>query len=114
MSDGDLLAALEEAVSLQPDNVDLRAHLAALLVGAGRATEGLEHALKALAHRPDHEAALRAADLRVEHRASQNAPRDTSGCLLRSTEVPRVLHVLKQRAISRRSSGQVTKARRMS
>ena len=56
--DPSVIAAIESAVNADPENVELRQHLASLLVKAGRTQEGLDHAQKILATRPDHVGAL--------------------------------------------------------
>jgi AAA+ superfamily predicted ATPase len=59
-----VIAAIRAALDASPDDLALRAHLAALLVDAGEhgdPSEALDHARTVLAHRPDDVAALRTA-----------------------------------------------------
>jgi AAA+ superfamily predicted ATPase len=60
-TDPSVIAALEAAVAADPGNPALRIHLAGLLVMAGDAARGLEHAQAALATEPDNTEALAAA-----------------------------------------------------
>lgn len=54
-----LLDSLRAAVELAPDDVELRAHLAALLAQAGRRDEAVFHAASVLRREPRHARALR-------------------------------------------------------
>jgi AAA+ superfamily predicted ATPase len=56
--DSSVIAVIEAAVRAEPENVELRLHLASLLVKAGRAQEALDHCIKIFAARPDHAGAL--------------------------------------------------------
>ncbi len=58
MSDA-LIDSLTAAVAARPDDVELRLHLAELLVAAGRPGEAIGHAAQALARNPGNEAARR-------------------------------------------------------
>ncbi|RLV48742.1 AAA family ATPase [Nocardioides mangrovicus] len=55
--DDPLIQGLETAVAAQPDNVELRLHLARLLVDAGRGGDAVPHVATALQQRPDDPAA---------------------------------------------------------
>jgi AAA+ superfamily predicted ATPase len=59
--DSSVIAAIEAAVKVEPENAELRLHLATLLLKAGRAQEALDHCQKILAARPDHVGALHGA-----------------------------------------------------
>lgn len=59
--DSSVIAAIEAAVKAEPENAELRLHLATLLLNAGRAQEALDHCQKILAARPDHVGALHGA-----------------------------------------------------
>jgi SpoVK/Ycf46/Vps4 family AAA+-type ATPase len=62
MGTGDeTIKAIARAVEAAPDDLALRAHLAALLIDAGRHEEALEHAVGVLTAAPAHVEALRAA-----------------------------------------------------
>ena len=61
--DPSVIAAIEAAVAASPDNLELRAHLAELLVQAERFRDALYEATAVLSQRPDHVAALRTAAL---------------------------------------------------
>lgn len=63
MSDRELIAGLESAVSAAPGNVPLRLHLIEHMVGVGRAAEGLAHAEAILRAQPDN---LRALELAAQ------------------------------------------------
>ena len=54
-----LFTSLFAAVEASPENADLRAQVAALLLERGRAAEALQHAAVALQHDPGHATALR-------------------------------------------------------
>lgn len=54
MNDDTVLASLLAAVERAPDDVALRVHVAAMLVGAGRLEEALVHCAAALAYQPGH------------------------------------------------------------
>lgn len=56
-----VIAALQAALSAEPDNRAVRAHLAQLLLDDGRAAEALVEATTVLAAEPDHVGALRTA-----------------------------------------------------
>ncbi|HZB47105.1 MAG TPA: tetratricopeptide repeat protein, partial [Pyrinomonadaceae bacterium] len=56
--DSSVIAVIEAAVRAEPENVELRLHLASLLLKAGRAQEALDHCQKIFAARPDHAGAL--------------------------------------------------------
>jgi SpoVK/Ycf46/Vps4 family AAA+-type ATPase len=56
--DSSVIAAIEAAVKADPENSELRLHLATLLLKAGRAQEAFDHCQKILAARPDHVEAL--------------------------------------------------------
>src|SRR5262245_56490968 len=56
-----LLAALEAALTADPDQVPVRLHLAGLLLDDGQAAAALEHAGQVLARQPDSLQALRIA-----------------------------------------------------
>lgn len=58
----DLIAALTQALSLDPGNLELRAHLAGILMAAERDTEALIEATTVLSARPDHAGALETAE----------------------------------------------------
>ena len=60
--DPEAVSALERAVALTPDDAGLRAHLARLLIEAGRPGDALEQLAGALARRPDDTALLRLAE----------------------------------------------------
>jgi AAA+ superfamily predicted ATPase len=60
-TDPSVIAAVEAAVNAEPENAELRLHLATLLLGARRAQEAFEHCQKILAARPDHLGALHGA-----------------------------------------------------
>ena len=55
--DDALIQGLQAAVEAQPDNVELRLHLAQLLVAAGRGSEAVPHVATALQQQPDSEVA---------------------------------------------------------
>src|SRR3954470_7209648 len=56
--DPELVAAIEAAVTADPENLALRVHLAGLLTDDGRPEVALEHLEMVLGRRPDHVAAL--------------------------------------------------------
>ncbi len=58
-----VIAAIESALSAAPENHELRAHLAELLLKANRPAEALQHASTVLSAIPDHLGALRAASM---------------------------------------------------
>jgi len=58
----DLIAALTQALSLDPGNLELRAHLAGIFIADGRDTEALIEATTVLGARPDHLGALEVAE----------------------------------------------------
>ncbi|MGA7411549.1 MAG: AAA family ATPase, partial [Bryobacteraceae bacterium] len=58
-----LILAIETALSAAPENHELRAHLAELLLKANRPAEALQHASTVLVAIPDHLVALRAASM---------------------------------------------------
>jgi AAA+ superfamily predicted ATPase len=60
-TDSSVIAAIEAAVKADPENAELRLHLATLLLKARRAQESLDHCQKILAARPDHLGALHGA-----------------------------------------------------
>ena len=60
-SNDSVIATLNAAVEKTPEDVDLRLHLAALLLDDGRAAEALEHFSQVLAAQPAHFDALRGA-----------------------------------------------------
>ncbi|HEY0100377.1 MAG TPA: ATP-binding protein [Pyrinomonadaceae bacterium] len=59
--DSSVIAAIEAAVKAEPENAELRLHLALLLLKAGRAQDALDHCQKILAAQPDHAGALHCA-----------------------------------------------------
>lgn len=63
MADDAVIQAISAALDADPGNLELRAHLADLLLGAGRAAEAHQHARTVLTARPDHLGALRVAAL---------------------------------------------------
>ena len=63
-----LIAALERAIAADPTNLDLRTHLAELLLEANRPAHALEHSTLVLQNVPDHVPALR-----VSAKAAQQA-----------------------------------------
>ena len=64
--DPTIIAALESAISGDPDNVNLRLHLAQMLLEGGRAHDALEHAASVLNKQPAHLEALQAATRAAE------------------------------------------------
>jgi len=60
-TDPSVIAAIEAAVKAEPENAELRLHLATLLLGAARAQEALDHCQKILSTQPDHLGALHCA-----------------------------------------------------
>ena len=71
-ADPTVIRAIEVAIAASPENLDLRLHLADLLLQADRPAEALEHCSAVLAVRPDHLKALqhaaRAAAKAGDHR----------------------------------------------
>ncbi len=53
-----VISALEVAIAVSPQNHELRAHLAELLIAANRPDDALQHALAVLQDVPDHIGAL--------------------------------------------------------
>lgn len=64
--DPTIIAALESAISGDPDNINLRLHLAQMLLDGGRAGDALEHAAGILNKQPAHLEALQAATRAAE------------------------------------------------
>jgi len=79
-----LLASLRAAVEAAPDDVELRLHLAELLIGAGEREEAVREAAQVLVRDPQNERALRLVsggrDV-VEPQLHQEAENDTDEIL---------------------------------
>jgi transitional endoplasmic reticulum ATPase len=97
----DAVAALREALRLSPDNLPLRKHLAATLVGLGRADEA-ETELKQALQRAPHDVALKLALADVFFRQGKNSPSlVVVEELLKSSAPPAAAYVLHARLLLR-------------